>query len=44
MSFLTPGEFNIFGCRIPDQGQVVNDIYPADNGFPAFWFPGTQQI
>jgi len=41
MSFLTPWEFNIFGCK--PKFPTINRIFPDDKWFPAFWFPGTQQ-
>lgn len=41
MAFLTPGEFNIFGCK--PNFPTVNRFFPDDKGFPVFWFPGTQQ-
>lgn len=43
MSFLTPGEFNLFWCRVPKEWQLVPDIYPKDNGFPLLAFPATFQ-
>lgn len=44
MAFLSPGTFNLFGCRVPKQGQLIPDIYPKDKWFAAFWFPGDGQI
>lgn len=44
MAFLSPGTFNLFGCRVPAQWQLIPDIYPKDKWFPAFWFPGDGQI
>lgn len=42
MSLLTPGEYNIFGCK--PKFPTINRIFPDDKWFPAFWFPWTQQI
>jgi hypothetical protein len=39
MAFLSPGEFNIMGCK-PKVPQI-DKIFPKDSGFPIFAFPAT---
>ena len=41
MSFLSPGTFNIMGCK--PNAPVIKDIFPEDNGFPIFAYPATLQ-
>ena len=40
MSFLTPGNFQIFGCKVP---TIVPTVMGNDNGLPLLAFPATLQ-